>query len=76
MKYIPRALRYLRPYWKLAAVSVLLIVVGSLIGLLAPWPLKILIDSVLENHPLPPFLVSFLGSLAKNRFGLLVIVLG
>jgi ATP-binding cassette subfamily B protein len=74
VKYIPRALRYLRPYWKLAAVSVLLIVVGSLIGLLAPWPLKILIDSVLENHPLPPFLVSLLGSPAENRFGLLVIV--
>jgi len=58
----------------LAVISVFLIVVGSLIGLLAPWPLKILIDSVLENHPLPPFLVSLLGSLAKNRFALLVIV--
>ena len=74
MKYIPRALRYLKPYWPLAVGSVALIIFGSLVSLLAPWPLKILVDSVLESHPLPAFLVAILGSLATNRFALLAIV--
>ena len=53
MRYFPRVLRYLRPYWKLAAVSVALIVLGAASGLLTPWPLKVLVDNVLQSRPLP-----------------------
>ena len=72
MKYIPRALRYLRPYWKLAALSVVLILLSSAAALLMPWPLKILVDNVLENHPLPPFLAGIFGTGSDIRFTLLV----
>lgn len=72
MKYIPRVLRYLRPYWKLAAISVALILLSSMAALLMPWPLKILVDNVLENHPLPPFLASILGTVSESRSTLLV----
>ncbi len=70
MKYLPRVLRYLRPYWKLTIFSVALIFLGSLFGLLLPWPLKFLIDNVLQNEPLPPFLEGLLG---EDRVILLII---
>jgi len=72
VKYIPRVLHYLRPYWHLAVVSVALIVVGAAAGLLAPWPLQVLVDNVLQGQPLPAFLDRLLGPLALSRFGLLV----
>ena len=45
--HLGKASWYLRPYPGLAAASVLatLLFVGA--GLLAPWPMKILVDSVL-----------------------------
>ena len=56
MKYLPRILRYLRPYWKLAAVSGVLTILSAMTALLAPWPLKLIVDSVLGHHPVSPFL--------------------
>jgi len=44
----------------------------ALIGLATPWPLQILIDNVLGDYPLPLVLAVPLGSLAANRFALLV----
>jgi ABC-type multidrug transport system fused ATPase/permease subunit len=51
-----KASSYLRPYTGLAVASTLttLLYVGA--GLLAPWPMKLLVDSVLGNAPLPEFL--------------------
>jgi ATP-binding cassette subfamily B protein/subfamily B ATP-binding cassette protein MsbA len=60
------------PYKRLAAISVALILLGALASLLAPWPLKILFDSVLQDHPLPPRLAFFLGPLAEDRSTLLL----
>jgi ABC-type multidrug transport system fused ATPase/permease subunit len=51
----------------------LLIVLAGLAGLLTPWPVQFLIDSVLEQHPLPPFLAQLLGGFAQDRFALLVL---
>ncbi len=47
---------FLAPYWKQALASLALVAVSSLLGLLTPWPLKIIIDSVLSDHPLPSWL--------------------
>ncbi|MBA3245946.1 MAG: ABC transporter ATP-binding protein, partial [Actinobacteria bacterium] len=52
----PRILPYLRTRKRLAAVSLSLVAAGSLASLLAPWPLAILIDTVLGNKPLPALL--------------------
>jgi ATP-binding cassette, subfamily B, bacterial len=73
-RYLLRATRYLRPYRALALASVGLVGLSSLIGLLAPWPLQILVDSVLGNHPLPPVLAPALGRIADSRVQLLVCV--
>jgi len=42
-QYLRRVLQYLRPYWKLAAVSLVLTLLGSGVALLVPWPLKLLV---------------------------------
>jgi ATP-binding cassette subfamily B protein len=73
IQYVGRVLRYLRPYRNLAVGSALLILLASATGLLAPWPLKIIIDSVLENQPLPEFIQTLLGPFLDDRFALLVI---
>src|SRR5439155_7936526 len=74
VKYFGRVLHYLKPYWKLAVGSVVLIVLGSAAGLLAPWPIKILWDHVLENRPLDGPVAWLLGPLGLSRIGLLLFV--
>ena len=56
-------LNLLRPYrWLVAGIfGVLLIQIAM--GLAAPWPLKVVLDSVVGNHPLPPWLHGMLRPL-------------
>ena len=72
MTYFARILHYLRPYWRLALVSALLIVLGGLASRLTPWPLAFMVDHVLGTHPLSPRLARLLGSRADDRSLLLV----
>jgi ATP-binding cassette subfamily B protein len=74
MKHFPRVLQYLKPYWRLAWLSGLLIVFGAAFSLLTPWPVAILFDHVLGQKPFPPFLAFFLEPLADNRGLLLMVV--
>ena len=65
MKYFPRVLKYLFAYWSLAVLTVVLIVLATIIGLAVPWPMKFLVDSVLESshpQPIPAFLQRIFGS--------------
>ena len=55
-KDLPRVLPYLRPHRKLAAGSLVIVFASAAMALLAPWPLAILIDTVLGNDPLPSLL--------------------
>jgi ATP-binding cassette subfamily B protein len=61
-KVLPRALRYLRPYRKLAVISLLFTLFASIVSLAEPWPLAIMIDSVLGEKSPPGFLKSIFGS--------------
>jgi ABC-type multidrug transport system fused ATPase/permease subunit len=60
----------LRPYRALSLCLIVLIVATGLAELLTPWPLKVLVDNVLGNQPLP----SWLGAIQPNlgATGLLV----
>ena len=69
----PRLFPYLRPRRRLAASSLGLVAVSSLMALLAPWPLAILIDTVLGNQPLPSLLAPLAG---LDRFTLLALAVG
>jgi ABC-type multidrug transport system fused ATPase/permease subunit len=46
-------LSFLRPYWKQAIVLSALLLSEAGLGALQPWPLKVVIDYVLERPPLP-----------------------
>ncbi len=58
---LPRTFPYVRPYWRLIGLSALGMGLSVIASLLSPWPLAILIDTVLGNKPLPA-LLSPLGS--------------
>jgi ATP-binding cassette subfamily B protein len=66
----PRILPYLRPHKRLAATSLGLVGLGSALALLAPWPLAILIDTVLGQKPLPSLIEGLDGA---NRYVLLAL---
>src|SRR5207248_1655249 len=54
-------------------VSAVLIILGALVGLLVPWPMKFLVDNVLSGQPLPPTLAWIIGPLGQSRMSLLVL---
>jgi ABC-type multidrug transport system fused ATPase/permease subunit len=74
IKYLPRVLRYLRPYARLVVFAVILMLVASAFSLLGPWPLKIIVDNILQGRPLPPQLQAILGGNGGDRVRLLIIV--
>jgi ATP-binding cassette, subfamily B, bacterial len=55
-----RLLRQARPYWPHLGGIVLLSLLSGPLALLAPLPLKIVVDSVLGSYPLPGFLEALL----------------
>jgi ABC-type multidrug transport system fused ATPase/permease subunit len=61
---------YLRPYKKLMSLSVAMTIAVSAFALLEPWPLAVIIDSVLGNHPPPSVLQPFFGA-NPDRYTLL-----
>lgn len=72
LSYVTRVLRYLRPHWRLAVGSVAVTLLTTLTALLTPWPLKVVVDHVLGQEPMPPSLAQWLGPVATHQIGLLV----
>ncbi len=72
-KDAPRLLPYLRPRRGLAGASLGLVGVGAVLSLLTPWPLAIMIDTVLGNKPLPALLAPLDG---LSKYALLAIAVG
>lgn len=64
------AARLVRPYWRWLIVVVLAMLVETAMSLAAPWPLKIVLDSVLGAQPLPAWLAGLAGS-ATDRIAIL-----
>src|SRR5947208_9282469 len=61
-------LRQARPHWAEIAAILGLDLLASPLGLLTPLPLKIAVDSVIGEHPLPQFLQKTLPpALASSR---------
>ena len=56
-RVLPRTLPYLRPYWKLGALSFVLMVVASVATMAQPWPLAIMLDVVGGHDPRAGFLL-------------------
>jgi ATP-binding cassette subfamily B protein len=72
---LPRVRPYLRPYRALLTVSVLLTILSAAVALAEPWPLAVMVDSVLGDHAPPWFLKDIFGS-EPDRTALLITVVG
>jgi subfamily B ATP-binding cassette protein MsbA len=60
------AISLTRPYTKYVVIILFAMLGQALIGLATPWPLKIIIDNVLNHHPLPKAL-SWMNSFFQNE---------
>jgi ABC-type multidrug transport system fused ATPase/permease subunit len=65
-----RLLRYARPHWRGFVVMLCAALFGVAINLARPWPLKLLIDNVINGKRIPHWLTLLPG--ADTRHGLLV----
>jgi ATP-binding cassette subfamily B protein/subfamily B ATP-binding cassette protein MsbA len=68
-----RVVPYIRPHKRLAITSLVLMAASAGMALLAPWPLALLLDTVLGNEPLPS-LLGWMGGL--GTYELLGIAVG
>jgi ATP-binding cassette subfamily B protein/subfamily B ATP-binding cassette protein MsbA len=77
---VPWMLSFLRPYRHNAAVLALLLAVQIALGALQPWPLKLVIDNVLNNavHPFPEPLATWIRALTGGSLpgALILVVMG
>jgi ABC-type multidrug transport system fused ATPase/permease subunit len=73
LAYLLRVLPYLWPYWRLGVASVWLTIGATLFGLLSPWPLKILVDNVIGQAPVPAAIGDVLGGFESHRIVLLTL---
>lgn len=75
MKIFTIARRYLGNYWGVALLASLAMIFQVAMGLLSPWPLKIIFDSVLGTHPvgqpIAGWLLRLVGVSSQTRLGLL-----
>src|SRR4051812_20861520 len=69
-----RAVAYIVPYWPLAAGALGAAVALSGLALLTPWPIKIVVDNVIQGAPLPNSLRPIAALLPASRIALLVTV--
>src|SRR5580704_11400185 len=64
----PRALRIIdvvRPHWKALTVALVAVLGETLTDILEPWPIKIVIDNILQSKALP----GWLGGAVAEMFG-------
>jgi ATP-binding cassette subfamily B protein/subfamily B ATP-binding cassette protein MsbA len=72
---VPWTLSFLRPYRLRVAAIAFLSIVEIALAALAPWPLKLVVDNILGDHPLPVRFAAFLESAgATSAAALLAIV--
>ncbi len=60
-KLLPRILPYLRPFRKMAALSVFLTIVLAVVALAEPWPLAFVLDSIIGHSPPPGWVAAIFG---------------
>jgi ATP-binding cassette, subfamily B, bacterial len=72
-KLLPRLLPYLKPYRKLAILSVLLTIATALIALAQPWPLAFTVDSIIGSTPAPGFVTAIFGTSTGSLIAFAVI---
>jgi subfamily B ATP-binding cassette protein MsbA len=60
-----RIVDLVRPHWKALAIAVVAVLGETLTDVLEPWPIKIVVDNILQSKPLP----AALGGVVTRLFG-------
>ncbi len=63
----------IRPYWKPLLVAFAAMLLETAAGLMQPWPLKVVLDSVIGHHPLPHFLDGLHDVLGRHKTGTIAV---
>jgi subfamily B ATP-binding cassette protein MsbA len=61
----------LRPHWKTMSLALVAVLGETITDLLDPWPLKIIVDNLLQSKPLPPWLAGIVSHLGQNKLAVL-----
>jgi ABC-type multidrug transport system fused ATPase/permease subunit len=62
-----RLLPYVRREWFLLAITVAAMLLGTLVTLARPWPMQVIVDSVLGSRPAPGWLTHLTGPVTPAR---------
>src|SRR5262249_52212663 len=65
-----KAARLLRTHWKALTIALVAVIGETLADVLEPWPIKVVVDSILQNKRLPHWLAATVGHFG-NRFAVL-----
>jgi ATP-binding cassette, subfamily B, bacterial len=73
----PEIFELLRPHWKALSLALAAVIGETVCDLLDPWPLKIIIDNLLQSKPLPHWLAGIVSHIAgPNKFAVLNFAVG
>jgi len=61
----------LRPHWKALSLALLAVAGGAATDLLEPWPLKIVLDQLLQSKPPPTWMVGLVGWMGQDKLAVL-----
>jgi ATP-binding cassette subfamily B protein len=70
---LPWTLSFLRPHRSRVLLLMLLLVIQIVLGALQPWPLKIVIDYVLDQRPLPAMIAGPLAAVTGGNLHILLV---
>ena len=61
----------LRPHWKTMSLALVAVVGETVADLADPWPLKVIVDNLLQSKPLPPWLAGIVSQIGQNKLAVL-----
>jgi len=66
-----RITKLVRPHWKTLALALVAVVGETLADVLQPWPIKVVVDNVVQQKRLPQWLDAFSGFVGSDKYGTL-----
>src|ERR1700688_2929610 len=67
-----RIIDLVRPHWKALTIALVAVVGETLTAILDPWPIKIVVDNILQSKKLPSLLEGIVtGLFGQNKYAIL-----